>query len=403
MKAQFYQNIYCLSLLILFVATHAHSADLPKNYENNEAISVVDLAGRTLQFKTPPQRVILGESRYIGALAILDTENPITRVSGMLADLKLIDAGTYKQYLKQFPEIDKIPLVGHTSADSFSVEHALSMGAELAIFGVDGHGPTARHAMLIDQLERAGVKVVFVDFRDKPLSNSLKSIELLGKIFAREGRAHAYSIFYKQELAKVIDVLAKLPETYPKPKVFIHSRAGLMDVCCETMVNGMMGKFVEALRGENIASPMIPGVAGILNLEYLLTHQPDVYIATAVGSTGNLQLPAKDRAPYISLGAGINQQQGVESLLYSLSYTGLSELSATKNEKAYAIWHHFYNTPINVVAVQVFAKWLYPELFAELNPEKTMQELFDEFQAIELNGVYWLSVDSKTDLRNGQN
>ena len=64
-------------------------------------------------------------------------------------------------------------------------------------------------------------------------------------------------------------------------------------------------------------------------------------------------------------------------------------LQAVQQGRAYAIWHHYYNSPFNVVAVQVMAKWLYPELFADLDPQATLKALYARHQPIPLQGVYW--------------
>lgn len=62
-----------------------------------------------------------------------------------------------------------------------------------------------------------------------------------------------------------------------------------------------------------------------------------------------------------------------------------------KDGKDYAIWHNYYNSPYNVLATQVFAKWFYPEQFADLDPQKTLNELHSQFLAVEPTGIYWVS------------
>ena len=136
------------------------------------ADTVTDLAGRTVKLPDRVERVILGESRYIPALAILEGEHLPDRLAGLLPDFEMTDPGGYAQYLKAFPSLADIPRVGHTSADSFSLESVLAMGADLAIFSLEGHGPGAHNRALIDSLQRAGVAVVFIDFRQDPLVNT---------------------------------------------------------------------------------------------------------------------------------------------------------------------------------------------------------------------------------------
>lgn len=353
------------------------------------AVQVTDMAGREVTFDKVPQRIILGESRYIYALSILDREDPLKRVVGMLADLKQIDHGSYLQFQKKFPHIDDIPNVGHTSADSFSIERVLSLNADLAIFGVEGHGPNARHAHVVDQLQRSGVNVVFIDFRKDPIANTIKSIELLGSVLEQEQRANKFVAFYKEQLARVTD---NLPVMDKPPEVFLHSRVGVMDLCCETMVRGMMAAYVDEVGGRNMAVDMIPGHAGVLNLEYLLTSPPDVYVATAVGTPNLISEESSEYPPYVVLGAGVDKDTARGSLQRAIIQSGISELPTIRNNSAYAIWHHFYNSPLNVVAVQVFAKWLYPVRFSDLEPRITMEKLYAEFQSIPLDGIYWVGL-----------
>lgn len=364
-----------------------------------EVQQVTDLAGREVTLPAKVDRIILGESRYIPALAMLDKQ-PISKIVGMLADFKQTDPGSYRQYRSKFPEIDDIPQIGHTSADSFSVEQVLTLKADVAIFGLEGHGPTARHAHVVRQLERAGVAIVFVDFRRDPLVNTPKSMALLGKVLGQEKQADAFNDFYQTQLQRVYDGLSS-QQDQAASSVFIHSRVGLQDLCCETMVKGMMASFAETVNANNIAKPIVPGAAGVMNLEYLLTIQPDVYIATAIGSTDTWEAadldPAVDNIPpYIVLGAGVSEAMARQSFQNALSASnsrGVKQLHAVKEGKAFAIWHHFYNTPMNVVAVQAFAKWLYPETFSELDPKTTMAEMFKRFQPVPLNGTYWISLE----------
>lgn len=352
--------------------------------------TVQDLAGREITFEQTPKRVILGDSRYLNALSVLLPQDPTANIAAMLSDLKYIDFGTYIAYRNKFPNIDSIPIIGKTTAHSFSVEKAIALGADLAIFSLDGHGPNARHGDIIAKLEKAGVRVVFIDFRKSPLANTPKSIRLLGQIFGKSSQADRFLDFYQQELDKVRTGLSAAKE---KQRVFIHSRVGVLNECCETMVRGMMADFVDHAGGENIAKSIVPGSAGVMNLEYLLTNQPDVYIATAVGSKGMPNEAGEIvEHPYVMLGAGTPEADARISLRKALERENLQHLDAAEHGRAHAIWHGFYNSPLNVAAVQRIAKWLYPELFADLDPEATLARIFTEFQAIDQTGAYWVSI-----------
>ena len=51
------------------------------------------------------------------------------------------------------------------------------------------------------------------------------------------------------------------------------------------------------------------------------------------------------------------------------------------------------SSPLNVAAVQAIAKWLHPDLFADLDPEATLRTLYERFQAVPLSGVYWTGLE----------
>ncbi|NHH99136.1 ABC transporter substrate-binding protein [Oceanimonas sp. MB9] len=349
------------------------------------AETVTDMAGREVELPEQVTGIILGEGRFLPALAILEGQRLTDRLAGIMPDFELADPAGYRQYAEAFPKLKTVPRLGRSTADSFSIEQALSLGANLAVFGIEGHGPSARDESLVGRLERAGVTVLFIDFRQDPLSHTLQSMTLLGRALDRDAEANAFIDFYRQVLDRVQAGLNTLnPEDVPS--VFLHSRVGLQDACCETMTNGMLGRFLSLLNADNIATERVPGVSGIYNLEYLLLEQPDIYIATAVGSTDTLE----SHPGIIALGAGVAPAQAEASLRHALSHAGLAQLQAVQQHRAFAIWHHFYNSPLNVVAVQAFARWLYPDTFADLDPQHTLTTLYQRFQPVPLNGTYWI-------------
>ncbi|WP_133767836.1 ABC transporter substrate-binding protein [Enterovirga rhinocerotis] len=348
-----------------------------------EAREVVDLAGRTVQVPDKVERIIIGEGRYIPTLAIFDPENPIRRIVGMMGDYEGVDPGSYARYRARFPEIDQIKRIGRAARDTFSIEQAITAKPQVAIFGLAGHGPGARSAEVINALEAAGVAIVFVDFRTDPLVNTPRSIALLGQVLGREDRAEEFLSVWRPALAAVTERLAR---ERPAPvRVFIESRVGLGRGCCETMTRGMMGRFVGAAGGVNVAEPILPGEAGVVSLEWLIAHPPDVYIGTAIGSGQNA------KASFLALGSGVSEETAQARLTNALARQGIADLPAVRDGRAHAIWHHFYNSPFNVAAIQTFAKWLHPALFADLDPTRLLADMHARFQPFPAGGVYWVT------------
>ncbi len=348
------------------------------------ARQVVDLAGRSVTVPDRVERIIIGEGRYIPALAILDRDDPVGRIVGMMGEYEAVDPATYARYHAAFPKIARIARIGRAARESFSLEQAIAAQPQVAIFGLDGHGPNTRSGEVIRALEATGTAVIFIDFRSNPLVNTPASMLLLGQILGREAEAATFIAAWKQALATVTDRLA---QASPAPtRVFIESRVGLDAACCETMTRGMMGRFVRAAGGVNIAEALVPGEAGVVNLEWLLANPPEVYIGTAIGSGST----SADK-PWLSLGAGVTEAVARATLTRSLTRPGIVDLPLVRSGRAHAIWHHFYNSPFNVAAVQAFATWLHPSLFADLNPTGTLRDLHARFQPFPVDGAYWIS------------
>lgn len=346
------------------------------------AATVTDIAGRTVEVPDNVNRILLGEGRLFSAIALLEGDKPLDRIVGWQGDLRKLDPQTYAVYKDKFPQIDKIPLIGNTSADSVSAEKVLTLNPDIAIFGLSGHGP-GKNSELVNQLEKAGVPVVFVDFRDNPLKNTLPSIRMLGKALNREQVAEKYADFYERNQKLVTDITSKLPED-KKPSVFIELRAGAFEDCCGTAGDGNMGNFIDLAGGKNIAKGVLPGALGTMNLEKIIDADPQIYIATGAKAP-------KSKDAGVQLGAQSTVEDAKASLKTITERKGISSLSAVKDGQDYAIWHNYYNSPYNVLATQVFAKWFYPEQFAELDPQKTLNELHSQFLAVEPTGIYWVS------------
>jgi iron complex transport system substrate-binding protein len=344
-------------------------------------LTVTDLAGRTVKIPANPHRILLGESRLLSAVALLEGQKPLARIVGWQGDLPTMDPQTYDAYARKFPEIRTIPLIGKATEDSISDEKALALKPDVAIFSVAGHGPS-RYNALVKQLEATGTTVVFIDFRVHPLQNTLPSIKLLGEVLHREAQADAYIQFYQQHLAAVENVVKTIPENQ-RPKVFVDMLAGVWDAgCCHTAGKGNFGEFVDAAGGRNIAAGLLPGVLGDISMEQVIASQPDVYIAT--GSR------TKPGLASLRVGALTSEHDAQASLAQLVARPGFDTIKAIHDGRVHGISHNYYDSPYNIVAIEAFAKWFYPQQFKSLNVQATQDELYRRFLAVPDSGAEWV-------------
>ncbi|MGL4859580.1 MAG: ABC transporter substrate-binding protein [Enterobacteriaceae bacterium] len=347
-----------------------------------QAEKVTDIAGRTVEVPAKVERILLGEGRLFYAVALLEGKEPLKRIVGWQGDMRKLDQQSYDLYRAKFPQMDSIPLIGNTTADSTSAEQALKLNPDVALFSLSGHGP-GLNSELVTQLEKAGIPVVFVDFRLEPMKNTLPSMQLLGKVLHREEVADKFAAFYQKEVDKVKRVVDAVPLD-KRPSVFIELKAGINEECCRTAGNGNMGDFIDFAGGKNIAKNLLPGALGAINLEQVLAVQPDIYIAS-----GNVDIDAK--GPGVKFGVKVSEELARQTLHSVLQRKGISSLNAVQQGKAYGIWHSFYNSPYNLLAIQAVAKWINPEALHDLDPQQTMRELYQQFLVVEPKGTYWIS------------
>jgi iron complex transport system substrate-binding protein len=352
------------------------------------ALTVTDVLGRTVELNGPARKVILGEGRFLAVLGVLGVERPLERVAGMMNEFRRFDPNGFEHYRRAFPEIDQVVTFGQTSEDSVSVEQAILAAPDVAIFGVDGHGPGASSRHIIDRLEAAGIPTVFIDFRQDPLGNTARSVAVVGKVLGLDAAADAFTAFYAQSLAAVTGPLTARPPA-DCPRVLLELRVDTERGCCITVAQGMFADLVTAAGGCNIAQGLLPGAVGELSLEHVMATAPEVYIGTAVGAPGE---PSTGPARQIVLGAGVDQASARASLDQVLKRQGFVDMPAVVDGRAHALWHHFYNSPLNVYALQVIARWLHPERFADLDPDQTLARLLAGFGPVDLSGTYAISV-----------
>ena len=68
-------------------------------------------------------------------------------------------------------------------------------------------------------------------------------------------------------------------------------------------------------------------------------------------------------------------------------------LKSVQNKRFHGIWHQFYNSPYHFVALQQFAKWLYPEEFQGVDPTANFAEFHKEFLPIDYSGTFWADLN----------
>ncbi|WP_449550009.1 ABC transporter substrate-binding protein [Lelliottia amnigena] len=337
-------------------------------------VTVNDIDNRTVTIPQAPQRIILQDGRDILTLAMLERDNPFAKVVAWNNLPKKQDTETWNVLKRKWPEAEKILDMKFSDQGNVDLETVISRQPDLMIAQLRAK-PSLVQSGVLAKLEALHVPVVFVDYELHPVENTVPSIALLGKVLGQRERAQAYIDFYQQRLDKIHQRLAKVAK---KPLVFIEPIAGVAGLdngCCFTHARNGWGGLVEAAGGVNIGSQLLPGASGNVSVEKIISLNPDYYLMT--GS----KRPAKGTA-IIPFGYNVAESDVAAAFNALVSRQGVSSIPAVAQGHTGALYHHFYNNPYNIIAIEALSKIFYPTRFNDVDPLADYHELIKNFTQI---------------------
>ncbi len=344
----------------------AQAADWP--------VTVKDMDNRTVTIPQAPQRIILQDGRDIFALALLERDNPFAKVVAWNNLPKKQDTQTWDVLKRQWPEAEKILDMQFSDQGNVDLETIISRHPDLMIAQLRAK-PSLVQSGVLAKLEALHVPVVFVDYELHPVENTLPSITLLGKVMGQNERAKAYTDFYQQRLDTLHQRLATVTK---KPLVFIEPIAGVAGLdngCCFTHAHNGWGGLVEAAGGVNIGSQLLPGATGTVSVEKIISLNPDYYLMS--GS----KRPGKGTA-VVPFGYNVDRKEVETAFNALMARQGVSSIPAVVQGHTGALYHHFYNNPYNIVAIETLSKIFYPDHFKDIDPLADYHTIIKNFTHI---------------------
>lgn len=360
------------------------SGDPAKNGATNASsgLTVTDVKDRTVEFDKAPERIVLGEGRGIFATAILNKDKPADKVVAMGTDLAKAAPSYYEKITTTNPELESIPQIGHIGKGDVTIEEIVSFKPDVMVISADQYDDISTTGMK-DKLEAADIKYVVTDFRQHPMENTTKSVDILGQL---TGQTESAADFNKEWTETVDLVRDRASKAKDRPKTFLWRAAGLKD-CCATVKESNLGEMVNLAGGDNLADHVLATEEGSMTPEKLIADQPDVIIAT--GGSWAPDPKKKQPLPHTTLGYKSESADAARTLTGLLKTPGFDQLKAPKDGKFYGVWHQFYDSPFNYVALLQFGKWLHPELFDDINVEQKWKEAHEKFTPFDASGTFF--------------
>ena len=354
--------------------------------------TVVDLVGRTVRLGRPVERIVLLDARDVLSLAILHPD-PSHLVVGW-ANVDRFDSDLLRRQYEIRPGGGTIPAVGGQTADTLSLERILALEPDLVVTTAYME-PGLGKGILTRRLEAAGIPVIFSSAASNrqprdgaagdPFDDMVRALRMWGAVLGKRGAAEAFIAFVERRLAGVKQRLDATPPT----KAYLEVQS-TYDDCCWAAGQRIWGDLLVQAGGRNLSAVDAPWYAKVAP-EQLMVEAPEVYIASG-GAFGTGIRPA--------IGPGLDPAKGRAGLRRLTERTGFDTLPAVRNGRVHGVWTGLLTVPpLNVLFVEIAAKWLHPSPFRDVEPNDTQDEINRRFLAKPLPGPCWLSLAPTTETK----
>lgn len=345
------------------------------------AIRLTDLLGRTVELAKPAERAVVGF--YFEELTAAAGAEAWDRVVGISRHYwEGWRGASWKRYTAAIPRIAGLADVGASETNSFSVEKVLALQPDLLILPIWAFEPLGS---ALAPLEAAGVPILVVDYNAQKLENHLRSTVLLGTVFGRKERGEALAAEYEAVWRDAVARAARHPG--PRPKVYVELGQAGPGTIGNSYKGTMWGAILDQLGAENLANGRLASPWGPLHAEAVIAADPDVVIFAGSSwanrpeavRTGFDADPATTRASLSRYVEGRPAWQGVK---------------AFREGRVYAVEHGLCRALADMAAIQFLGKALYPEAFADVDPEATLRRYYERWLPVRFEGTWFLGLRS---------
>ncbi|MDO4665589.1 MAG: ABC transporter substrate-binding protein [Actinomycetaceae bacterium] len=369
-------------------ANNEDAATGSKTSSGAAALTITDVKNRKVTFDHPPQRVILGEGRGLFATALLNKANPVENVVAIGNDLDSAAPSFKKSLEKVVPAVAKLPTIGNLAKGDVSVENLVGLKPDALVMSADHFDTLSTNGML-EKIDQAGIKYVVTDFRQHPLTNTTKSMDVLGKLLGKTDAATKFTKEWTDTVTRIQERTKDIPAE-KHPKTFLWRAAGLKD-CCATVAKSNLGEFINAAGGNNLGDSILKSESGDVTNEKVIAENPPIIIATG-GSWDPKKEAGKNKKQAVmhaELGYQTDPTTAGKTLAGLLQTEGFNQLQAGQKHHFYGVWHQFYDSPLNFLAMEQFAKWLHPDQFKDIDPAAHWQKIHAEYLPIKATGTFF--------------
>lgn len=357
----------------ILMAASAAAALVMSAPTQSVAKEVTDVLGRTVEVPDNAERVLLGF--YFEDFLAIAGPDAYDRVVAISKDAWYGWRNLqWNAYAKTTPRIEELTDVGEVDAGTFSLEAAIAARPDVAILAEWQYSALGE---VVDTIEAAGIPVVVTDYNAQTVARHVASTKLIGEVMGAQDRADRLANEYA---AAVADVRARVARADASPKrVYVELGNRGAEEYGNTYTDYMWGAVIGLAGGDNIALDQV-GKWAPLNPEYVLATDPEVVLIAGSGW--------RNREQAVVMGPGIDDALTHERMRPYLSRAGWADMTAVKNGDVHALYHGGARTLYDYAYLQYIGKVLYPDAFADVDPQATLERFFDEYLPIDARGAY---------------
>lgn len=341
--------LICIGLLLAGCGTTEQDS------ATGEGITITDSTGRTVFIEQPVERVAIldnGTAEILKALGVIDL---LVGNHQSVADHPM------------YPELQDVPVVATHSEINY--EKLAEVQPQIVFSSVRAHGVVDEQ----EHLQGFNIKDVKLNLRNPDLMK--EEVLLLGKIFNIEEKAQELVDFYNKHEQYIQSRVDQVP-LEDRPTIFVEYHSGDFKTGApdsrfyqQTILAGAVN-IASSLSGE----PQV-------DAEWVAENDPDVFLREASGF--GYDITSYDHA----------------SMMYQeiVDRPALVNTTAVQDQAVYLVGVDIYSRPAYIIGVSYLAKWLYPELFEDFDPQQVHQEYFELFHPGTPYDGIWTYTGSESD------
>lgn len=324
--------------------------------ERPTVITVTDSAGRMVELPYPVESVMITYSQLL--LITKGVGVPDEAIVGL-------DEFTKNSYESIFTGLRDTETVGK-NLFNLDVEKILEISPDVLI---STSSTLRRNEGLEAQLDAVGIKFVGLDFDWENVSDIITT---LGRMFGEETEAQAaeFDEFWWSAIDAVSERVNDLPEEERRTVYWENTASGYT-----TVGKGSANHEMLALAGGLNIAGILEERSPKVDPEWIITQDPDVIMKYPMGADYQGGFGATEIEPF---------QAMIDELV---SRPGFEQIDAVREGEVYIVSALIKTGAFQNIAVLYIAKLLYPELFADLDPQATLREMAEEYMGLDWEDV----------------